>query len=84
MVSVNPEKTTHWILVVIDQRRKQLRTYDSKGYEKPKGFLDPLVRFIVREHHDKKKVALDWTEWKSFEVEDIPRQGDDQKCGVFV
>ena len=66
---------------------KSVSFYGSKG-SKQNGILMSLVKHLQEEYFDKKKAILDISEYKTFNVKDIPRQGlvkkDNWNCGIFT
>ena len=77
----------HWCLFTIDFRKKIISFYDSMG-SKQNGILMSLLEYLKEEYLDKKKAVLDISEYKTFNVKDIPRQGlveeDKWNCGIFT
>ena len=83
MVSKNKDETNHWILAVIDTQKKEIRSYDPKGYDRPAAFFRPIFELVQRHHLEKRKENITQEEWRHIDVKEIPQQGNDGNCGVF-
>ena len=64
-------------------KKKEIKAYDSQR-DSSREHLRLLRRYLKVEHKDKKGSNLP-SEWKMFETsQDVPRQGNDYDCGVFI
>lgn len=73
----------HWCMAVVDFRSKEINYYDSMGKPNNK-CLDILFNYLLEEHKDKKKIALDANGWKLNNVKKIPQQMNGSDCGMFA
>ncbi|KAI8975734.1 hypothetical protein BDF20DRAFT_914598 [Mycotypha africana] len=73
----------HWILGVMDMKRKVVSVYDSLGGTH-NHILDTFLSYLQEEHIDKKKTELDITEWRKEMPTNIPQQGNMSDCGAFT
>lgn len=72
----------HWCMAIIRMSDKIIRYYDSMGNPN-QPVLDALEKYLIEEAMDKKKMALDTTDWVKQSVTDCPRQMNGSDCGVF-
>ncbi|CAL2048386.1 unnamed protein product [Caenorhabditis brenneri] len=72
----------HWCMAVIDMVAQKIEFYDSL-YDDNTDVLPALKKYIAEESLDKKKVQFDFTGWKMYQMEEIPRQQNGSDCGVF-
>lgn len=72
----------HWCMAIIHLRDKTIRYYDSMG-QPNKRVLDALEQYLKDESMDKRKSALNTTDWIKECVTDCPRQMNGSDCGVF-
>ncbi|CAL2047953.1 unnamed protein product [Caenorhabditis brenneri] len=72
----------HWCMAVIDMVERKIELYDSL-YDGNTDVLPALKKYIAEESLDKKKVEFDFSGWKIYQMEDIPRQQNGSDCGVF-
>lgn len=73
----------HWVLSMIDFRRKQVRYLDSLHGRNERA-LNTLRQYLEKEHLDKKKAPFNSTGW-TFKCEmDCPAQQNGFDCGVFT
>lgn len=78
-------RNTHWCLAVIYMQEKKIQYFDSlvgTGRE----YLVALRQYIADEHQDKKKSALDISDWElvSSDRQVVPQQGNGADCGCFA
>lgn len=73
----------HWCLATISPSEKAIRYYDSMGGRNQE-CLTSLRAYIEAESLDKKKAALDTSDWTVECVEDIPQQMNGSDCGMFA
>jgi sentrin-specific protease 1 len=73
----------HWTLVVMDLVDKKVYYYDSLQGNDPL-LTEQLVRWIVKEYANKRKVIMDEADWTTEVPENIPRQMNGCDCGVFM
>ncbi|KAF7728745.1 SUMO1 sentrin specific peptidase 1 [Apophysomyces ossiformis] len=83
LVFVPINQSYHWTLGVIHMKKKLVEIYDSMGGNHDYN-VKLLLKYLSEEHMDKKKEALDQSEWSSNVPKDIPRQGNMSDCGVFT
>lgn len=57
----------HWCLAVIDFQAKCIKYFDSMG-GKNDSCLEALKRYLEEEHFDKKKTAIDLSDWDLINV----------------
>lgn len=73
----------HWCLAAIDFNKKCISYYDSLKGSNPQ-CLSALRAYLSDESKDKKKVAFDFSGWKTASPKDIPEQLNGCDCGVFA
>ncbi|NXX23364.1 SENP2 protease, partial [Podargus strigoides] len=76
---------SHWVLVVIDVRKKTIKYFDSLG-GKGDVICATLFQYLQEESQGKRNVELDRSEWtlRSMEPHEIPQQLNGSDCGVFM
>ncbi|XP_063707702.1 sentrin-specific protease 1-like [Culicoides brevitarsis] len=72
----------HWCMAIIRMKEKIIRYYDSMGNPNQQ-VLDALERYLIDESMDKRKIALDTSDWKKESIRDCPQQRNGSDCGVF-
>ena len=73
----------HWCLAAFDMARKELSYLDSLQGQ-PCGILDKLLRWLRDEHQNKKRTALDTSDWTLVSRDGIPKQKNLVDCGMFM
>ncbi|KAK4699013.1 sentrin-specific protease 1, partial [Phenoliferia sp. Uapishka_3] len=73
----------HWVCSAINVRQKRFEYYDSLGNQNPKVYAN-LRSYLAQEHLDKKKKAIDLSEWTDYWYDDIPIQNNSSDCGIFT
>ena len=73
----------HWCLAIVAPKDKSIRYYDSMGGQNS-ACLDGLRSYMEAESLDKRKQALDTSDWVLECVEDIPQQMNGSDCGMFA
>ena len=73
----------HWSFAGIDMERKEITYFDSKGWRNPQ-CMSLLLDYLKNEHWNKTKIVLDTSEWTARHASDIPKQNNDDDCGVFT
>ncbi|KAI8880025.1 cysteine proteinase [Backusella circina FSU 941] len=81
LVPIN--ESYHWVLAVIDMRKKRIYVYDSLGGSH-RDMLKRLWNYLESEHQDKKKEPFDYTEWELMILKNVPQQQNSSDCGVFI
>ena len=71
----------HWILLVVDNKKKKVFSLDSFGLERP-GQRKNMLKWVEHEHMSK-NVAFDRGKWSSESME-VPSQENNFDCGPFV
>ena len=68
---------------VVDMKKHEIKAFDSL-HQSCNEYLNVFLRYLEAEHMDKKGSVLpsDWCVTDT--AVDIPRQGNDDDCGVFV
>jgi len=72
----------HWVLAVINKRKKRFEYYDSLAGPDP-GVIAKLRRYYKDEYRAKNNEDLDLAEWSDYQPE-VPKQSNSSDCGVFV
>jgi len=72
----------HWCMAVVNLPEKKIEYYDSMLGGNPLVF-QLLTDYIVSESNDKKKQAIDLSDWELIERRDIPTQQNGSDCGMF-
>ncbi|KAI9615090.1 hypothetical protein H4Q26_011629 [Puccinia striiformis f. sp. tritici PST-130] len=72
----------HWVLGVINNRKKRFEYYDSLGGS-GSGVLSKLRRYYQDEYQARKDEDVDLNEWSDYQPE-VPLQSNSSDCGVFV
>jgi sentrin-specific protease 1 len=67
----------------MDMKKKTVYVYDSLGGNHDTT-LTLFLKYLQEEHLDKKKLALDISDWKKETPKNIPRQGNMSDCGAFA
>ncbi|PKA66696.1 Putative ubiquitin-like-specific protease 1B [Apostasia shenzhenica] len=80
MVVLN--RDSHWILVVLDLKAKQICIFDSIKNPAHKDVVFKLVEVLYQESESFQSFAI--SEWPVIYVELLPRQSSSSDCGVFV
>ena len=71
----------HWVLVVVNFRKKIIACFDSLGPGITRTELKMLQKFMAISHPG---TAMRWPDWVFLCPEDVPRQRDDSSCGIYV
>ena len=73
----------HWVLAVVDLKRKVVSYYDSLP-GRDENVVRNLIRWVIDEAKNKLNEEWDITEWKEEYPSDIPRQENGDDCGMFM
>jgi sentrin-specific protease 1 len=77
-------RNTHWVIAVIYMADEKIHYYDSMSGSGDK-YLQALKQWVVDEALDKKKLAIDVSNWKLISNEKhVPQQTNGYDCGVFT
>jgi len=68
----------HWVLAVINKRKKRFEYYDSLAGPDP-GVLAKLRRYYKDEYRAKNNEDLDLAEWSDYQP-DVPKQSNSSDC----
>ncbi len=90
IIPINIPARKHWILAVIDFRKKNTVTYDSIETDSLRPahpeVHDHLLTWLTREHQDR-SIPFDTRDWKDIRGQRTPQQDDSEgvgvDCGVF-
>ncbi|KFO98741.1 Sentrin-specific protease 2, partial [Calypte anna] len=76
---------SHWTLVVIDMRKKNISYFDSMG-QKGDDICETVFQYLQEESRVKRNVELTVSEWTlhSMGPREIPQQHNGSDCGVFM
>ncbi|XP_071608149.1 sentrin-specific protease 2 isoform X2 [Heliangelus exortis] len=76
---------SHWTLVVIDMRKKNISYFDSMG-QKGDDICETVFQYLQEESRVKRNVELPISEWTlhSMGPREIPQQRNGSDCGVFM
>jgi sentrin-specific protease 1 len=75
---------THWTCVWVDVPGRTVMHLDSLGAS-GRDACEAVVRWLCDEHADKKKAAMEPSDWAiRGPPSDLPRQDNGSDCGVFV
>ncbi|KAI9249635.1 hypothetical protein BY458DRAFT_525396 [Sporodiniella umbellata] len=83
LILVPINKAYHWVLGVIDMKKKKVSVYDSLNGPAEET-LDLLLDYVKEEHLDKKHTSYDTSDWEMAAPSDIPHQKNAYDCGVFT
>jgi len=83
MILVPVHLGNHWCLATIDFKKKGIFYYDSMGSPNNE-CIRTLLDYIIAEHQDKKKEALDVSDYRGENVAGIPQQDNMSDCGMFT
>ncbi|NXX84135.1 SENP2 protease, partial [Urocolius indicus] len=85
MIFVPIHLKRHWTLVVIDNRKKTIKYFDSLG-QNGDDICQTVFKYLQAEHLEKNKQELSCWEWSlcSVEPHEIPQQLNGSDCGVFL
>jgi sentrin-specific protease 1 len=73
----------HWVLGIINFKKKQIEYYDSFG-KSSEAFFAAVRDYVEKESLDKKKTPFDWAGWTNVIGGDqLPQQENGYDCGVF-
>ena len=76
--------SSHWILVVIDTRKKTISSYDSAGSDRSH-VLNPIKKYLAcKAKFEGVEVTDEWTKSWTCVTGSCPRQGNSYDCGMFV
>jgi len=73
----------HWVLAVVDLKRKVVSYYDSL-LGRDRDVVRNLIKWVVDEAENKLNEKWDITEWKEEYPSEIPRQMNGSDCGMFM
>ena len=73
----------HWVLAVIDIKKKVVSYYDSL-LGRDRKVVQNLIRYVIDESEDKLKEKWARDEWKEEFPSKIPRQMNGSDCGMFM
>ncbi|XP_011310411.1 uncharacterized protein [Fopius arisanus] len=73
----------HWRLCVVQVKEKRIEYYDSLGTV-DQSIMNTILQYLIKEHDEKKRQPLMYTEWTTRHATDIPHQNNSSDCGVFV
>ena len=82
-VIIPVHQPNHWVLAVVDLKRKVVSYYDSlRGQDED--VVRDLKRWVVDEAKNKLKEEWNIAEWKEEYPEKIPGQYNTYDCGMFM
>ncbi|AAR26952.1 FirrV-1-E3 [Feldmannia irregularis virus a] len=81
LIPVNVDNN-HWILVVVDNRKKTVTAYDSLGVSRRKVTSD-IMLWLQKEYRHK-KVPFNRAEWTTVTTGQCPTQNNGNDCGIFT
>lgn len=73
----------HWVCAAINVAKKRFEFYDSMGRSSPT-VCNTLREYVMAEHLDKKKTAIDLSDWEDYFDPKTPQQENGFDCGVFT
>ena len=82
-VIIPVHQTNHWVLAVIDLKRKVVSYYDSL-LGRDEDVVRNLIKWVVDEAENKLNEKWDNTEWKEEYLSEIPRQMNGSDCSMFI
>jgi hypothetical protein len=76
--------SSHWILVVIDTKKKTISSYDSAGSDRSH-VLNRIKKYLAcKAKAEGVEVTDEWTKSWTYVTGSCPRQGNSYDCGMFV
>jgi len=82
-VIVPVHQGVHWVLAVVDLKRKVVSYYDSL-LGKDRTVVRNLIKWVIDEAKNKLNENWDINEWKEEYPSEIPRQMNGSDCGMFM
>ena len=82
-VIVPVHQGVHWVLAVVDLKRKVVSHYDSL-LGKDREVVRNLIKWVVDEAKNKLNENWDIGEWREEYPSEIPRQMNGSDCGMFM
>ena len=82
-VIIPVHQPNHWVLAVVDLKRKVVSYYDSL-LGRDRDVVRNLIKWVVDEAENKLNEKWDITEWKEEYPSEIPRQMNGSDCGMFM
>jgi sentrin-specific protease 1 len=82
-VIVPVHQGVHWVLAVVDLKRKVVSYYDSL-LGKDREVVRNLIKWVVDEAKNKLNENWDIGEWREEYPSEIPRQMNGSDCGMFM
>lgn len=82
-VIVPVHQGVHWVLAVVDLKRKVVSHYDSL-LGKDREVVRNLIKWVVDEAKNKLNENWDISEWREEYPSEIPRQMNGSDCGMFM
>uniref|UniRef100_A0A0A9YJ44 RNA-directed DNA polymerase n=1 Tax=Lygus hesperus TaxID=30085 RepID=A0A0A9YJ44_LYGHE len=76
-------KSSHWRLIEIRNKTKQLNYYDSLSMDGTE-YLNDILKYLEEEHLAKKGTPLDSHNWTCSTPSGTPQQNNGIDCGVFI
>ncbi|CAL6442663.1 unnamed protein product [Bathycoccus prasinos] len=82
-VIVPVHQGVHWVLAVVDLKRKVVSHYDSL-LGKDREVVRNLIKWVIDEAKNKLNENWDISEWREEYPSEIPRQMNGSDCGMFM
>ena len=82
-VIVPVHQGVHWVLAVVDLKRKVVSYYDSL-LGKDREVVRNLIKWVIDEAKNKLNENWDISEWREEYPSEIPRQMNGSDCGMFM
>jgi hypothetical protein len=91
IIPIQVRARDHWILAVIDFKKKKTAIYDSVDRDTTRSahpeIHEHLMTWLTQEHHSR-DIPFDITDWEAIRGQQTPQQGHGRNvgvdCGVFV